>query len=387
MSDTVILGAARTPHGALLGGLADVPATELGATAAAAAVERAGVHGTAVEWVGMGQAIQAGVGQVPARQVGVDAGLPDGVPATTVNEASGSGLRALALAADRIDAGRAGVALAGGMESMSNAPHVVEMRRGRRHGDATLADAMVRDGLWDTVYDAHMGELTERLVERHGLTREAQDRYALESNRRAARAVEAGAFDDEIVPVGDGDDALAVDEGPRPDTDTEQLGELAPAFAEEGTVTAGNASGLSDGAGAVVLATRVAADDLGAEPRAELVDYAVHYRDPQWFGLAVGDAVADLLAANDLAAGDVDRYEINEAFAAPMLRVRERLDIPAGRFNPDGGAIALGHPIGASGAILTTTLLYGMERAGHDLGVVGMSIGGGRGIAALLRRE
>ncbi len=389
-SDIAILEATRTPHGRFLGSLTDVSAVELGVVSLTALLERAPVPVSAhdqVDWVGLGNAISAGLGQVPARQVALEAGLPVETAATTVNEASGSGLRAITLAADRIAAGRAEVAVAGGFESMSNAPYLItEMRQGRRHGDTTLVDSMIRDALWDDGYDGHMGSLTEELVDRVGVSREAQDEYALESHQRASDAVEEGVFDDEIVPVETSDGKLIRDEGPRSETSLESLLNLPPAFAEDGTLTAGNASDLSDGAGCVLLASADAAQEMDGEPLAHLTDYAVAYRDPKWFGLAVGDAVASLLERNDLEPEEIDHFEINEAFAAPMVHLREELEIPPARFNPYGGAIALGHPIGASGGILTTTLTHAMVEEGHARGVVGMSIGGGGGIAALLER-
>ncbi len=386
-SDIAILEATRTPHGRFLGSLADISAVDLGAVSLAALLERAPVSAHEhVDWVGLGNAISAGLGQVPARQVVLEAGLPVETAATTVNEASGSGLRAITLAADRIAAGRAEVAVAGGFESMSNAPYLVgEMRQGRRHGDTTLVDSMIRDALWDEGYDSHMGSLTEELVDRVGISREAQDEYALQSQQRASSAVEEGVFDDETVPVETSDGELTRDEGPR-ETSLESLLDLPPAFAEDGQVTAGNASDLSDGAGCVLLARADATQEMDGEPLAFLTDYAVAYRDPKWFGLAVGDAIASLLERNDLEPADVDHFEINEAFAAPMVHIREDLEIPPERFNPYGGAIALGHPIGASGGILTTTLAHAMAEEGHARGVVGMSIGGGGGIAALLER-
>jgi len=385
MTDVYVVDAVRTPHGEFLGSLAGESAVDLGEAALAGLVERTGVGPEALDWLALGNAIQAGVGQVPARQVGVRAGLED-VPATTINEASGSGLRALALAVDRLRAGRGDLAVAGGMESMSSSPYLVRgMRRGRRYGDATLVDAMIYDSLWDVGYDAHMGELTEALVERFDLTRDAQDEYAVASHRRGAAAVEGGAFDDEVVPVETDDGTLERDEGPRPDTDLESLSDLEPAFAEDGTVTAGNASDLSDGAGCVLVGAGDAATALG-DPLARVVDYAVAYRDPRWFGMSVGDAVEELLDANDLDVTDVDSFELNEAFAAQMVYVRERLGIPDDRLNPHGGAVALGHPIGASGGILVTSLAHRMDEAGHARGVVGMSVGGGGAIAALLER-
>jgi acetyl-CoA C-acetyltransferase len=387
MSDTVLVDAVRTPHGAFLGSLSDVSAVDLGSTAVGGLLDRVALGPASIDWVGLGNAIQAAVGQVPARQAAIDGGVSESTPATTINEASGSGLRSIALAVDRIEAGRADVAIAGGMESMSQAPHALQgHREGRRHGDAALLDLMLTDGLVDQLYDAHMGELTERLADRFDLTREAQDAYAVDSHRRAAEAIESGAFDDEIVPVESEDGLLERDEGPRPEADVETLSGLPPAFESEGTITAGNASDLSDGAGVALLADADTARNEGLDPLAHVVDYAVAYRDPKWFGMSVGDAVEDLLEANDLEVGDVDTFELNEAFAAQMVYVRNRLDIPPKRHNPQGGAVSLGHPIGASGGILTTTMAHRMENEGFERGIVGMSIAGGGGIAMLLER-
>jgi acetyl-CoA C-acetyltransferase len=387
MTRVVVIDGCRTPHGALLGALSDQSAVELGAASVRGLLDRTAVDPEAVDWAGLGNAIQAGVGQAPARQVVTEAGLPHGVAATTINEASGSGLRALTLAVDRIEAGRASVAVAGGTESMSNAPYLsTETRKGRRYGDVRLRDAMIHDGLWDLGYDEHMGALTERLVDEADISREAQDEYALESHRRAVAAIEDGSFEDEIVPVETGAGPVEVDEGPRPDTDLDRLGSLPPAFDPDGTITAGNASDLSDGAGALLLASEDADAVDGAEPMAEVVDYAVAYRDPQWFGKSVADAVENLLDANDLTVDDVGFFELNEAFAAQMVYVGDRLEIPREKLNPLGGAIAYGHPIGASGGLLATTLVHAMVDEDVARGVVGMSVGGGGGIAVLLRR-
>jgi acetyl-CoA C-acetyltransferase len=324
---------------------------------------------------------------VPARQVVLDAGLPPTTPATTINEASGSGLRAIALGVDRLLAGRHEFVVTGGMESMSNAPYLVYgMRQGRRHGDTTLVDSMIYDSLWDVTEDAHMGELTEALVERVDISREKQDEYAAQSHQRAVAAIERGAFANEIVPVPLGDDRFEEDDGPRAGTTAEGLAKLSPAFERDGTITAGNASDLSDGAGVVLLGSETATIDAGFDPLAWVVDYHVSYRDPKWFGMAVADAVQGLLRANGLSVDDVDLFELNEAFAAQMVYVRERCGIPAEKLNPNGGAIALGHPIGASGGMLATSLVHTMVDRSATYGVVGMSIGGGGGIAMLLRR-
>ena len=387
MTDVVVVDGARTAHGNLLGSLADRAATELGLAVVEGLLERTGVSADLIDWVCLGNCVQAGVGQVPARQVVVDSALPASCPATTTNEASGSGLRAIANAIDRIEAGRVDVAVAGGMESMSNAPYLVrELREGRRHGNTTLVDAMIYDALWDVNYDAHMGTLTDRVADRFDISRAAQDEYAQRSNQRAGEAVDTGAFEQEIVPVEADGELVTEDEGPRPETTAEDLAALPPAFGEDGTITAGNASKLSDGAGAVLLADAEAANAAGVGPMAHVEEYAVAYRDPAEFSLAVCDALRALFERADIGVADVDHFELNEAFAAQMVYVADELDIPAEKHNPLGGAVALGHPIGASGGILTTTLLYAMEHGDLDRGVVAMSVGGGGALAMSLTR-
>jgi acetyl-CoA C-acetyltransferase len=387
MTDIVLLDGARTPHGTLLGSLSDVRAPDLGATVLEGLIDQSGITPSDLDWVGLGNAVQAGVGQVPARQAVIDAGLPDDTPATTVNEASGSGLRALMLAADRIEAGRADFAVAGGMESMSNAPHMVrDMREGRPHGNTELTDSMIWDGLWDINLDVHMGEITERMVDREGISREQQDRYAMRSNRRAAESIDSGAFDEEIVPVSVGNRLVREDEGPQPDSTLEEMARLPTAFREDGTITPGNASKLADGAGALLVADHQAAQEHGLGPMVHVEDYAVSYNGPAGFNEAVADTIEKLLDANDLAVEEVGHFEVNEAFAAQSVYVRERLGIPEERMNPMGGAVAMGHPIGASGGIVTTTIVHSMVREDHDYGVVGMSVGGGGAVMVLLSR-
>ncbi len=397
MSDVVLVDGARTPHGTLLGSLADVEAVELGRTAVDGLLDRVDLPPEAVDWASLGNAIQAGIGQVPARQVVVESALPNDTAVTTVNEASGSGLRAITLAADRIAAGRAEVCVAGGFESMTNAPWILpDYREGKRHGDVTLKDSMILDSLWDVNLDVHMGEITERLVDRvredgradgtYDVGRVAQDRYALESHRRAAEAIEGGTFDDEIVGVETGDGTVTRDEGPRPESTMEDLSRLDPAFRRDGTVTPANASKLSDGAGVVCLADAEAAAEAGLEAMATLADYELVYREPDEFNEAVGDVVELLLDRNDLAVDDVDSFVINEAFAAQSVYVMERLGVPRAKMNPDGGAVAFGHPIGGSGGMLATSLAYAMDRGDVERGLVGMSVGGGGAIMALLER-
>ncbi|GAB3664605.1 thiolase family protein [Halopiger thermotolerans] len=385
-SDVVLVDGARTPHGTLLGSLADVEAVELGRTALDGLLERVDVDDAAIDWVALGNAIQAGIGQVPGRQVVVESGLPNETRATTINEASGSGMSAVSLAADRIAAGRADLAVAGGFESMTNAPWILpDYRKGRRYGDVELTDSMLYDSLWDVNLDVHMGEITEGLVDREGISREAQDEYALESHRWAAEGIESGGFDDEIVPVETNGETVDTDEGPRPDSTLEDLAQLPTPFREDGTITPGNASKLSDGAGAVLLADADAADERGLEPMARLVDYTTAYRDPDRFNEAVGDVTEALLERNDLTVDDVDAYWINEAFAAQAVYVMDRVGIPREKLNPQGGAVAFGHPIGASGGMLAASLAYQLrDDPDVERGVVGMSIGGGGAILGLL---
>ena len=391
MSNVVLVEGARTPHGTLLGALADVSAVELGRTALDGLLDRVSIDGAELDWVAMGNAIQAGIGQVPGRQAVIESDLPNSTSVTTINEASGTSVRTITLAADRIAAGRTDFAVAGGFESMTNAPWVIpDYRKGRRYGDVTIKDSMILDSLWDINLDVHMGEVAERLVDREGdrydLSREAQDQYALESHQRAAESIDSGRFDSEIVAVETNNELVERDEGPRPESTMEDLGRLDPSFREDGTVTPANASKLSDGAGAVLLADREAAEDAGLTPMLELVDYEVVYRAPDEFNEAVGDVVEGLLEQNDLAVEDVDHFQINEAFAAQIVYVMERLGIPREKMNPDGGAVAFGHPIGASGAMITPSLAYRMEADDLSYGVSGMSIGGGGAIMSLWRR-
>lgn len=387
MTEIALIDGARTPHGELLGALADKSAVDLGATALDGLLDRTGIEPETVDWVSLGNAIQAGVGQVPARQAVVNSELPLDTAATTINEASGSGVRALTLAADRIVAGRADFAIAGGMESMSNAPFLLpDYRQGRRHGNGEVVDSMVHDGLRDLDYGGHMGEITEEMVDREDLSRDEIDEYALRSHRRAAENIQEGTFDAETVAVETPDGLVERDEGPRPESTKESMGRLPTPFAEDGAITPGNASKLADGAGCVLLANEDVAHAHGLGVMAHLVDYAVTYRPPAEFNEAVGDVIEQLLDRNDLSVEDVDHYEVNEAFAAQTVYVRDRLGIPEESLNPNGGAVAFGHPIGASGGMLATSLAYAMEREDATYGLVGMSVGGGGAIMALFER-
>ncbi len=388
MSEIVIVDGTRTPHGMLLESLADVDAVELGRTAVDGLLDRVDIDAETVDWVSLGNAIQAGTGQVPARQVVIESSLPNDTQVTTINEASGSGLRAITLGFDRIAAGRASFVVAGGFESMTNAPWILpDYRKGRRYGDATIRDSMILDSLWDMNLDIHMGEITERLVDREGdefdLSREAQDSYALESHRLADEAIDAGVFDDEIVPVETPHGSVDTDEGPRPDSTLEDLAGLPTVFRTDGTITAANASKLSDGAGVVLMADRTVADEHGLDAMASIEDYQLVYREPDEFNEAVGDCLETLLDANDIEADDIGAFWINEAFAAQSVYVMERFGIPRDAMNPYGGAIAFGHPIGASGGMLAASVAYQLYHDGIEHAIMGMSVGGGGAILSL----
>jgi acetyl-CoA C-acetyltransferase len=385
MEDIVIVGAARTPIGSFLGGLAPVPAPRLGAVAIDAALDRAHVRPEQVDEVYMGNVIQAGIGQAPARQASIFAGIPNTVPCTTVNKVCGSGLKSVMLASSQIRAGEASVVVAGGMESMSNAPYLLDRARtGYKLGDATIVDAMIKDGLWDVYHNFHMGMGGELVADCCGVTREIQDDVALRSYSRALDAQRRGLFDDEIVPVEVAQPkgapvVVSRDETPR-ETSREALAKLKPAFKEGGTVTAGNASKLNDGAAAVVVASASRARDLRLRPLARVVAQAQAAREPELFLLAPAEALRRLLEKTGWDVADVDSFEVNEAFAG-IEAVRKELAIPEEKFNPRGGAIALGHPIGASGARLLVTLLHTLRQTGGKRGVVSLCLGGGEAVA------
>jgi acetyl-CoA C-acetyltransferase len=386
MSDVFILSAARTPIGKFGGGLSTTPATQLGAIAIRAAVERAGIAPERIDEVIMGQVIQAGAGQAPARQAALKAGLPDGVSATTINKVCGSGLKAVMLGASAIRAGDADVIVAGGMENMNLGPYLLpQARTGYRLGNGTVVDATVHDGLWCSSCDVHMGIHAERVADKHGVTREAQDEFALRSHQRAIAAQEAGRFDDEIVPVTvpgkKGDIVVSADEAPRSDTTLEALAKLRPAFKPDGgSVTAGNAPGITDGAAAVVIASEAVLPD-GAQPMARITGYAQADVAPEWLFEAPIHGVRRLIEKVGGSVDDFDLIEINEAFAAQVLADGNELGFDWDRVNVNGGAIALGHPIGASGARVLTTLLYELRRRGGGRGLATLCLGGGGAVA------
>ena len=385
MSDVYILSAARTPIGKFGGGLSTVPATDLGATAIRAAVERAGIAPESVDEAIMGQVIQAGAGQAPARQAALKAGLPEGVSATTINKVCGSGLKAVMIGAAAIRAGDANVIVAGGMENMNLGPYLLPgARAGYRLGNQTVVDATVHDGLWCSSCDVHMGIHAERVAGKHGVTREAQDEFALRSHQRALSAMEEGRFADEIVPVTvpgkKGPTTIDTDENPRADTSLEALARLKPAFQPDGgTVTAGNAPGITDGAAALVLASEEALN--GASPMARITGYAQADVAPEWLFEAPIDGVRRLIDKLGIALDEFDLIEINEAFAAQVLADGNALGFDWDRVNVNGGAIALGHPIGASGARVLTTLLYELRRRGGRRGLATLCLGGGGAVA------
>ncbi len=386
MSDAYLVGAARTPIGRFLGALADVPAPQLGAVAVRAALARAGVPPEAVDDVLLGNVVQAGVGQAPARQAALAAGIPPTASAMTLNKVCASGLQAVIDATRAVRLGEAAVVVAGGMESMSLGPHLLpHARRGIRLGSGELLDATVHDGLWCAFERHHMGNAAEAIAAKHGITRAAQDAYALESHRRAVAAQRGGCFDAEIVPVDapSGKQAVrvAADELPRPDTSLERLGALRPAFAADGTVTAGNAPALSDGAAALVVASGQAVARHGLRPLARVLGYASAGIEPRWLFDAPPLAIRGALKRSGLALADFDLLEVNEAFAAQVLANGRTLDWDWDRMNVHGGAIALGHPLGATGARILVTLLYALRERGGRRGLAALCHGGGGAVA------
>ncbi len=387
IEDVYLAGAVRTPIGAFGGALADVPAPRLGAIAVEGALNAAGVNADAVDEVVMGNVIGAGLGQNVARQCSLGAGLAPSVGATTVNRVCGSGLKAVMMAAQTIQLGEAGVVVAGGAESMSRAPYLLERARsGYRLGDGTLVDALIRDGLWDVYNQVHMGICGDRTAVKCGVSREEQDDYAVRSYTLARQAGEKGLAAREIVPVQiearrapSSVTRVDEDEGPKR-FDEEKLRRLRPAFGDDGTVTAGNASTINDGAAAVVVLSGARVQELGVTPVARILGYTTFSREPEWFTLAPVDVNRKLLAALDLDVASVGLFEINEAFAVVVLVTLRELGIPLERANVLGGAIALGHPIGASGTRTLVTLLNALRARGEKIGVVSLCVGGGEAV-------
>jgi acetyl-CoA C-acetyltransferase len=403
----VIVSACRTAMGKFGKSLVGVHAAKLGATAARGAIAKAGLGPSEIGEVMIGNVISAGLGQNVARQVAIYAGIPVQVGSTSVNMVCGSGMRAVMLAAQAIKAGDQEIVVAGGTESMSNAPYLArEMRWGNRYGDAKFEDAMIVDGLWDVYKDFHMGATGERIAKKYGVTREQADEYAYESHMKAAKAQRAGAFKEEIVPVelggrqgagsrggagggggGGPETSFALDECIRPDTTPEGLARLKPAFAPDGVLTAGNSSQLSDGASALVLMGDAAAKDRGLEPIAEVVAYGAGGMEPEDVMEAPIPTVRELLRKTELSIDDIDLVEYNEAYSTSSIVVRAELGIPEQKFNVNGGAVALGHPIGCSGARILTSLAYELKRRSKRRGLATLCMGGGNALAIIIERR
>jgi len=398
MENPVILSAVRTPMGKFMGGLAPLSAPELGAIVVAESVRRAAIDPRQVDEAILGNVVQAGLGQNPARQAALKGGLDSRVAAMTINKVCGSGLKAVALAAQAVALGESEIVVAGGMESMSNAPYLIKgARTGLRLGHAELLDSMITDGLWDAYENFHMGMTAELVAEKYAISREEQDQYAFESHRRAVQAIKSCFVTDQIVPVEIAQrkgPALLIktDESPREDTSVEALAKLKPAFKKEGgTVTAGNAPGTNDGAAAVVVTSEKTAARLGKTlplyPMARIVAQAVSGVEPKWVMMAPVDAVERLLAKTGWDRDkDVDLYELNEAFAVAAIAVTRQLRLDPAKVNVNGGAVALGHPIGASGARILVTLLYELQRRNRKRGIAALCLGGGNAVALAVER-
>ena len=392
MEDIVIVSAVRTPVGKFGGSLAKIPATELGSIVVREAIARAGLQPDQIGEVIMGQVLAAGAGQNPARQAMMKAGVAKETPALTINAVCGSGLKAVMLASQAVATGDSDIVVAGGQENMSASGHVLNgSRDGQRMGDWKMTDTMIVDGLWDVYNQYHMGVTAENVAKEHGVTREMQDALALGSQQKAAAAQDAGKFSDEIVgvslPQKKGDPIVFdQDEYLNRKTNADVLGKLRPAFDKAGSVTAGNASGLNDGAAAVVVMTAKKAKELGLEPLARIVSYATSGLDPATMGMGPVSATRKALERAGWQASDVDVYELNEAFAAQACAVNKELGIDPSKVNVNGGAIALGHPIGASGCRVLVTLLHEMKRSGAKKGLAALCIGGGMGVAMALER-
>jgi acetyl-CoA C-acetyltransferase len=385
LNEVVIVSAARTPVGSFLGSLGSLPGHELGAIAIKAAVERAGLQPSDVNEVILGQVLQAAQGQGPARQASVKAGIPFEAPAWSINQICGSGLRAVALGAQQVALGESAIVVAGGQESMSLAAHAAYIRSGQKMGDLSLVDTMIKDGLWDAFNNYHMGQTAENVAAKYGITRQEQDEFAVASQNKAEAAQKGGKFDDEIAPVTikgrKGDTIVDKDEFIRHGVTIDSISGLKPAFTKEGTVTAANASGLNDGAAAVVLMSKAEADKRGLKPLARIVSSGIAGLDPAIMGTGPIIATQKALAKAGWSVGDLDLVEANEAFAAQAISVNRELGFDTSKVNVNGGAIAIGHPIGASGARVLTTLLFEMKRSGAKKGLATLCIGGGMGVA------
>ena len=392
--EVVIISGCRTPVGKFQGSLSDLSATQLGAIVVREAVKRAGLDPKLVDECIMGNVISAGLGQNPARQAAIFGGLPPEVGAMTVNKVCGSGLKAVALAAQAIQTENSSIVVAGGMESMTNAPYLLpQARKGYRLGNAQIVDSMVNDGLWDIYNNYHMGVTGENVAEKYGITREEQDQFALNSHRKALAAIKECRFKSQIVPVevppkkkGEAPGIFDKDESPREDTTIEVLRSLKPAFKKDGTVTAGNAPGVNDGAAALVVTSAKRAKELGAQPMARVVAQATSGVDPKWVMMAPVGAVRKIWEKTGWKNEDVDLYELNEAFSVQALGVMRELGLDPNKVNVNGGAVAIGHPIGASGARVLVTLIYEMIRRNLHRGIAALCLGGGNGVAMAVER-
>lgn len=393
MREVVIVGAARTPIGSYGGSLSSLSAVDLGVIAAKEAINRAGIKPELIDEVLVGNILSAGLGQNPARQIAINSGIPDTTPAMTINKLCGSGLRTVSMATQFIMLGDADVVLAGGVESMSNAPYILPNARwGYRMGDGKIVDSMIKDGLWDAFNDYHMGITAENIAEQWGLTREEQDEFALNSQMKTEAAQKSGRFKEEIVPVvipqKKGDPLIVdTDEYPKHGSTIEKLAKLKPAFKKDGTVTAGNASGINDGGAMLILMAKEKAEELGIKPLATIKSYASSALDPKIMGYGPVPATRKALERAGLTVDDLDLIEANEAFAAQSLAVVKDLGLNPEKVNVNGGAIALGHPIGASGARILITLIYEMQKRNSKVGLATLCIGGGQGTSIIVERN
>jgi len=394
LEDVVIISACRTPVGKFQGSLSDFSATQLGSIAVREAVKRANVDPKLVDECIMGNVVSAGLGQNPARQAALLGGLPDEVGAMTINKVCGSGLKAVALAAQAIQTGNSSIVVAGGMESMTNAPYLLpQARKGYRLGNAQIVDAMIQDGLWDSYNNYHMGMTGENVAEKYSITREEQDEFALNSHRKAIAAMKECRLKSQIVPVeippkkkGGAPGIFDKDESPREDTTIEILRSLKPAFKKDGTVTAGNAPGVNDGAAAVVVTSATKAKDLQAKPMVRIVAQATSGIAPAWVMMAPVSAIRKIWEKTGWKNQDVDLYELNEAFSVQALGVMRELNLDPAKVNVNGGAVAIGHPIGASGARILVTLIYEMIRRDVHRGIAALCLGGGNAVAMAVER-
>lgn len=381
--EPVILSACRTPTGKFGGIFRDFSATQLGAFVVRESVRRSGASPDAIEEVILGNVISAGLGQAPARQAAIGAGLPSKVNAVTINKVCGSGLKAVALAAQGIIAGDLNLAVAGGMESMTNAPYILDKARwGLKHGNAKLLDTVILDGLWCSMENIHMGETAELVADKYKISRREQDEFALGSHQKAVKAAKEGKFREEIIPV----NGIDKDETPRENTNLQQLGKLKTVFRKDGTVTPGNAPGLNDGASALVIASKTKAAELGKKPMARILGYQSSGIDPKWVMMAPVDAVRILLEKLKMTIDDFDLIELNEAFSVQAIAVMRELKMDPSKVNVHGGAVALGHPLGASGARILTTLLYALSTYNKRLGLAALCLGGGNAIAMAVEK-